>query len=84
MSVVLAVRDSVVGVFRIKPFAKSITSSLVITPLCSSNSPMASSSYIEPMIISTPRATSEGVLVLLGYLLQTPKPHTPRCETRIS
>jgi hypothetical protein len=49
MAMVVAVGGSVGGVFRFKSFARSIISFLVITPLCSSNSPMASSSYIEPI-----------------------------------
>ena len=41
------------GNFRLSSLARSIISSLVITPFCSRNSPMASSSYSESIDIST-------------------------------
>jgi len=51
-SIVAAVRDSVEGVFRFNFFARAIISALVRSPFCSSNSPMASRSYILSMVIS--------------------------------
>ena len=33
-----------------------------------------------PQAIATSKATSEGVVACLDHLLQTPKPHTRRCE----
>ena len=45
--------DSVGGVLCFNSFARVILSSLVIIPFCSSSSPMASSSYIESIDIST-------------------------------